>query len=603
MLKTHNATEVNNNLLGQTVTLAGWVDRRRDHGSLIFIDLRDVSGVIQLAFNPEVEPAAHETGSSLRNEYVVQVTGKVALRPEGTKNPRLITGDIEIIVKEIVVLSRSKTPPFYINEEVEVDENVRLRYRYLDLRRQRMKNNILTRHRVIRYMRNFLDSKGFAEVDTPILIKSTPEGARDYLVPSRVYPGKFYALPQSPQQMKQLLMVAGLEKYYQIAKCFRDEDTRADRQPEFTQLDIEMSFVEENDIMELMEELFTGLVGSISPDIKIITPFTRLTYAEAMERYGCDKPDLRYGLEIKDVTDIAAGTSFGVFQKAVSSGGRIRAIAVPGCGGYSRRELDRLQEIARSTGAGGVVTVSLGKPGTPVSELEMEDIHSIAAKYMDIEQIRQVADMLEAAGGDLLLLAAGDDDTTSAVLDRLRREMAHRLALADEKTFHFCYVTNFPLFYRDTEHNRWDSMHHPFTSPREEDKPVVAEKPGEVYGRHYDLVLNGYEIAGGSIRIHEADLQRTIFRLLAYTDEQIDERFGHMLEAFSYGAPPHGGIAAGIDRFVMLLCQETSIREVIPFPKNQNAQDLTFGAPDFVADEQLEELQIKLDEKIIKKGK
>ena len=603
MLKTHNATEVNNNLLGQTVTLAGWVDRRRDHGSLIFIDLRDVSGVIQLAFNPEVEPAAHETGSSLRNEYVVQVTGKVALRPEGTKNPRLITGDIEIIVKEIVVLSRSKTPPFYINEEVEVDENVRLRYRYLDLRRQRMKNNILTRHRVIRYMRNFLDSKGFAEVDTPILIKSTPEGARDYLVPSRVYPGKFYALPQSPQQMKQLLMVAGLEKYYQIAKCFRDEDTRADRQPEFTQLDIEMSFVEENDIMELMEELFTGLVGSISPDIKIITPFTRLTYAEAMERYGCDKPDLRYGLEIKDVTDIAAGTSFGVFQKAVSSGGRIRAIAVPGCGGYSRRELDRLQEIARSTGAGGVVTVSLGKPGTPVSELEMEDIHSIAAKYMDIEQIRQVADMLEAAGGDLLLLAAGDDDTTSAVLDRLRREMAHRLALADEKTFYFCYVTNFPLFYRDTEHNRWDSMHHPFTSPREEDKPVVAEKPGEVYGRHYDLVLNGYEIAGGSIRIHEADLQRTIFRLLAYTDEQIDERFGHMLEAFSYGAPPHGGIAAGIDRFVMLLCQETSIREVIPFPKNQNAQDLTFGAPDFVADEQLEELQIKIDEKIIKKGK
>jgi aspartyl-tRNA synthetase len=603
VLKTHNATEVNNNLLGQTVTLAGWVDRRRDHGSLIFIDLRDVSGVIQLAFNPEVEPAAHETGSSLRNEYVVQVTGKVALRPEGTKNPRLITGDIEIIVKEIVVLSRSKTPPFYINEEVEVDENVRLRYRYLDLRRQRMKNNILTRHRVIRYMRNFLDSKGFAEVDTPILIKSTPEGARDYLVPSRVYPGKFYALPQSPQQMKQLLMVAGLEKYYQIAKCFRDEDTRADRQPEFTQLDIEMSFVEENDIMELMEELFTGLVGSISPDIKIITPFTRLTYAEAMERYGCDKPDLRYRLEIKDVTDIAAGASFGVFQKAVSSGGRIRAIAVPGCGGYSRRELDGLQEIARSTGAGGVVTVSLGKPGTPVSELEMEDIHSIAAKYMDIEQIRQVAARLEAAGGDLLLLAAGDDDTTSAVLDRLRREMAHRLALADEKTFYFCYVTNFPLFYRDTEHNRWDSMHHPFTSPREEDKPVVAEKPGEVYGRHYDLVLNGYEIAGGSIRIHEADLQRTIFRLLAYTDEQIDERFGHMLEAFSYGAPPHGGIAAGIDRFVMLLCQETSIREVIPFPKNQNAQDLTFGAPDFVADEQLEELQIKIDEKIIKKGK
>ena len=598
MLKTHYATEVNSGLLGQTVTLAGWVDRRRDHGSLIFIDLRDVSGVIQLAINPEVEPHAHEIGSTLRNEYVVQVTGQVAMRPEGTQNSKLPTGDIEISVKKVEILARAKTPPFYINEEVEVDANVRLRYRYLDLRRSRMKRNILTRHSVIRYMRNFLDSKGFAEVDTPILIKSTPEGARDYLVPSRIYPGKFYALPQSPQQMKQLLMVAGLEKYYQIAKCFRDEDTRADRQPEFTQLDIEMSFVEEGDIMALMEELFSGLVPAIRPDIKVVMPFTRLTYAEAMERFGCDKPDLRYDLQINDVTDITAASGFGVFQKAASAGGRIRGIAAPGCGNYSRRELDGLQEIARSTGAGGVVTVSLGKPGMPAGELEMEDVHSIAAKYMDIRQIRQIAGKLGAVGGDLLLLAAGDDDTTSAVLDRLRREIARRLSLADEKTFHFCFVTDFPLFYRDTEHNRWDSMHHPFTSPREQDKPVVAEKPGEVFGRHYDLVLNGYEIAGGSIRIHEADLQRLIFRLLAYTDEQIDERFGHMLEAFSYGAPPHGGIAAGIDRFVMLLCQESSIREVIPFPKNQNAQDLTFGAPDFVAPEQLDDLHIKIDDKI-----
>ena len=598
MLKTHNATEVDSSLLGQTVTLAGWVDRRRDHGGLIFIDLRDVSGIIQLAINPEIDAGVHEVGSTLRSEYVIQATGQVALRPEGTQNPKLPTGDIEIIVKKVVILSKSKTPPFYINEEVEVDENVRLRYRYLDIRRQRMKNNMLTRHRVVRYMRNFLDDKGFTEVETPILIKSTPEGARDYLVPSRVYPGKFYALPQSPQQMKQLLMVAGLEKYYQVAKCFRDEDTRADRQPEFTQLDIEMSFVEEADVMALMEELFSSIVPATRPDINVISPFTRLTYADAMERYGCDKPDLRYGLEIKDVTDIAVQTSFGVFQKAVSAGGRIRAIAAPGCGNYSRRELNELNDIARSTGAGGVVTVSLGEPGVSIDELDMENVHSIAAKYMDIEQIKAIAKKLGAKGGDLLLIAAGTDDITSAVLDRLRREMAHRLALADEKLFHFCFITDFPLFYRDTEHNRWDSMHHPFTSPREEDKPMVAQKPGEVHGRHYDLVLNGYEIGGGSIRIHEADLQRTVFRLLAYTDEQIDERFGHMLEAFSYGAPPHGGVAVGIDRFVMLLCQESSIREVIPFPKNQNAQDLTFGAPDFVADEQLEDLHIKIDEKI-----
>ncbi|MDD5486183.1 MAG: aspartate--tRNA ligase [Dehalococcoidales bacterium] len=598
MLKTHNATEVNSSLLGQTVTLAGWVDRRRDHGNLIFIDLRDVSGIIQLAINPEIEPEAHKVGSTLRGEYVIQVTGEVALRPEGTTNPKLPTGDIEIIIKKITVLSRAKTPPFYINEEVEVDENVRLHYRYLDLRRQRMKCNILTRHQVIRYMRNFLDSKGFVEVDTPILIKSTPEGARDYLVPSRVHPGKFYALPQSPQQMKQLLMVAGLEKYYQIAKCFRDEDTRADRQPEFTQLDIEMSFVEENDVMALVEELFSGLVTSLRSDVKTVSPFTRLTFAEAMERFGSDKPDLRYGLEIKDVTDIAIGTDFGVFQKAISSGGRVRAIAVPGCGNYSRRELNELQDIARSTGAGGVVTISFDKPGVSPDELCLEDVHSVAAKYMNIDQIKLFAKKLRAAGGDLLLLAAGDDEITSAVLDKLRREMARRLDLASENIFHFCFITDFPLFYRDAEHNRWDSMHHPFTSPKEQDKPIMAEKPGEVHGRHYDLVLNGFEIAGGSIRIHEAELQREVFRLLAYTDEQIDERFGHLLEAFSYGAPPHGGIAAGIDRFVMILCRESSIREVIPFPKNQNAQDLTFGAPDYVAREQLEDLHIKIDEEI-----
>lgn len=599
MLKTHNAADVDRNLLGQSVTLAGWVDRRRDHGNLIFIDLRDVSGIIQLAINPEIEPDAHQIGSVLRNEFVIQVTGKVSLRPEGTQNSKLPTGDIEVIAEEIKILSKAKTPPFYINDDVEVDENIRLRYRYLDLRRQRMRRNIVTRHKVIRYMRSFLDNQGFVEIDTPILIKSTPEGARDYLVPSRVHPGKFYALPQSPQQMKQLLMVAGFEKYYQIAKCFRDEDTRADRQPEFTQLDIEMSFVEEEDVMKLVEELFSGMVASIRPDLDIVTPFTRLAFAEAMERFGSDKPDLRYGLEIKDVTDILSGTDFGIFKNVISAGGRIRAIVAPGCGNYSRRELEELQGIARSTGAGGVVTISLDHPGVSSDELVMEDVHSIAAKYLQIGQIKQLVEILGAAGGDLLLLAAGDDDITSAVLDKLRREMARRLKLANDNIFHFCFITDFPLFYRDVEHNRWDSMHHPFTSPREEDKAFLADNPGGAHGRHYDLVLNGYEIAGGSIRIHEADLQRTVFQLLAYTNEQIDERFGHMLEAFSFGAPPHGGIAAGIDRFVMLLCEEASIREVIPFPKNQNAQDLTFGAPDFVTDEQLKELHIIINEKEI----
>jgi aspartyl-tRNA synthetase len=513
---------------------------------------------------------------------------------------KLPTGEVEMVVEQAKILAKAKTPPFYINEEVAVDENVRLRYRYLDLRRQRMKNNLLLRHQIVRYMRSFLDERGFVEVETPILIKSTPEGARDYLVPSRIYPGKFYALPQSPQQIKQLLMVAGIEKYYQIAKCFRDEDTRADRQPEFTQLDIEMSFVEEPDITGMMEELFTGMVEKLKPQIRLVKPFTRLSYAEAMERYGSDKPDLRYGLEIKDLSDICAACNFNLFSSAISNGGRVRGIALPGCGHYSRRDQEELNDIARSVGAGGVLAISLGEMPCATAAISMEHVHSVAAKYLKIEQIRQMADRLDASGGDLLILAAGKDDLTSAVLDKIRREMAVRLNLADPNEFHFCYITDFPLFYWDQDHSRWDSMHHPFTAPREEDKHRVEQEPDRVHGRHYDLVLNGFEIGGGSIRIHEPELQRVVFRLLAYTDEQIDQRFGHMMEAFSYGAPPHGGIAVGIDRFVMLMSSETSIREVIPFPKNQNAQDLTFGSPDCVSTQQLDELHIKIDQEALK---
>jgi len=597
LLKNHDIIELNRSFIDREVTLAGWVDRRRDHGHIIFIDLRDRHGTVQLAFNPEISEKAHLIASKMRNEYVIQVRGKVSPRPSGTVNFKLPTGEIEVVVNDASIISAAKTPPFYINEEVEIDENIRLKYRYLDLRRPRMKRNIMLRHQVIRYMRNFLDTHGFVDVDTPILIKSTPEGARDYLVPSRMHPGKFYALPQSPQQLKQLLMVAGIEKYYQIAKCFRDEDTRADRQPEFTQLDIEMSFVDQDDILEIIEKLFTGIVEHIKPEFKVVKPFSRLSYAEAMERYGSDKPDLRCGLEIKDLSDIAGATSFGVFTSAIKAGGRVRGISAPKCGGYSRRELEELNEIARQAGAGGVVTISLGAGEGSLESLTMQDIKSVAAKHLDLGQIMQMAKKLEASPGDLLILAAGNDNLTSNVLDKMRREFAIRLNLIDNKVFHYCFITGFPLFYRDEENNRWDSMHHPFTSPREEDVAGIENHPQKAYGKHYDLVLNGFEIAGGSIRIHDPELQRKIFHLLGYTDSQIDDRFGHLLEAFSYGAPPHGGIAAGIDRFVMLLCEESSIREVIPFPKNQNAQDMTFGAPDLVTDEQLKDLGIIIKDK------
>ena len=597
VLKSNNVVELDKSMAGRQVTLAGWVDRRRDHGHLIFIDLRDRSGIVQLAFNPEIASEAHAVASRMRTEYVIQVTGQVSPRPAGTENFKIPTGEIEITVQHATVFSDAKTPPFYINEEVDVDENVRLKYRYLDLRRPRMKRNLILRHQVVRYMRNFLDGHGFIEVETPILIKSTPEGARDYLVPSRLYPGKFYALPQSPQQMKQLLMVAGVERYYQIAKCFRDEDTRADRQPEFTQLDVEMSFIDEEDIMSLMEQLFTGIVEQMRPDIQLVRPFTRLNYTEAMERFGSDKPDLRCVLQIGDLTSIAAGTGFGVFTSVIEAGGRVRGIAVPGCGGYSRRELAELNEIAKSVGAGGVVPIGLGEPGGQLDTLTMEEVKSVAARYLTIDQVISMAQLLGAARGDLLILAAGSDGLTSSVLDKMRREFASRLNLIDKNVFHFCFVTGFPLFYRDEANNRWDSMHHPFTSPREQDKPELESRPQDAYGRHYDLVLNGFEIAGGSIRIHESELQRKVFNLLGYTDDQVDERFGHMLEAFGYGAPPHGGIAAGIDRLVMLLCGEASIREVIAFPKNQNAQDLTFGAPEIVTAQQLDELSLIIKDK------
>ena len=594
MLKSHSCGELNKKHVGAKVTLAGWVDRRRDHGGLIFIDLRDREGIVQVVFNPETSEQCHKTANEMRSEYVVRVSGEVALRPSGTENPKLATGDVEVIAQNTEILNPSRTPPFYISEANEVDESLRLKYRYLDLRRERMKENMLLRYRVVKFIRDFLDARGFIEIETPVLIKSTPEGARDYLVPSRLHPGKFYALPQSPQQLKQLLMVAGMEKYFQIARCFRDEDTRADRQPEFTQLDLEMSFVEEDDILNLHEELFTSMVEMIKPGMRVVKPFPKLTYDEAMGHYGTDKPDLRFGLEIGDLTDIAAQSSFSVFNSVIAQGGKIKGICAPGCANYTRSQLNELNRLVQGWGGEGLVTMSLGTSAGSLSGLTADMVKSVAAKFLTLEQIKQMAQRVGANMGDLLLIVAGQPARVNVVLDELRREMGHRLKLDDPNLLAFGFIVGFPLLQRDAGGKRWQPMHHPFTAPRDEDVSLLDTAPEKVRGKHYDIVCNGYEIGGGSIRIHTGELQRKIFRLLGYRDGEIEERFGHLLEAFDYGAPPHGGIALGIDRLVMILAGEETIREVIAFPKTQEATDLTFNAPSAVTGEQLTELHIRL---------
>ena len=596
MLKSHSCGELRKKHIGVKVTLTGWVDRRRDHGGLIFIDLRDREGIVQVVFNPETSGACHEIASGMRNEYVVRVSGEVALRPPGTENPKLPTGDIEVIAQNADILNPSKTPPFYINEDTEVEENLRLKYRYLDLRRARMKKNLLLRHRVVKFIRDFLDDKEFIEIETPILIKSTPEGARDYLVPSRLHPGKFYALPQSPQQLKQLLMVAGVEKYFQIARCFRDEDTRADRQPEFTQLDLEMSFVEEENILNLLEELFTSMVEMVKPEMRVIKPFPRLSYAEAMECYGTDKPDLRFGMEIKNLSDIAAQSSFSIFRSAIAEGGKVKGICASGCATYTRSQLDELNKLVQSLGAEGLITMSLGTSAGSLDNLTIEMVRSVAAKFLTLDQVKQIAERLGANIGDLLLIIAGKPELVDMALDELRREMGRRLKLAAPNLLAFAFIVDFPLLQRDEKGERWQPMHHPFTAPRDEDVLLLDSAPEGVRAKHYDMVCNGYEIGGGSLRIYTSHLQRRIFKLLGYSDEEIEELFGHLLEAFEYGAPPHGGIALGIDRIVMLLAGEESIREVIAFPKNQSAADLTFNAPSPVTEEQLAELHLCLQD-------
>ena len=597
MFKTIDCGELRSDHEGQEVTLAGWVDRRRDHGNLIFIDLRDRSGIVQAVFNPDLHPKPHDLAGQVRSEWVVQVSGSVTRRSEETINPNLPTGRIEVAVESMTVLNESKTPPFYVNEESDVDELLRLKYRYLDLRRPRMRDMLVMRHRAVKFIRDFLSERGFLDIETPILIKSTPEGARDYLVPSRLYPGKFYALPQSPQQLKQLLMAAGVEKYFQIAKCFRDEDPRGDRQPEFTQLDLEMSFVDEDDILELIEKLYTALFESLVPERKILNkPFPRIPYAEVMEKYASDRPDLRYGLEMADLGETVKDTEFRVFQSVLAGGGIVKGFAAPGLADMPRRQLDDLVEFAKRSGAQGLVYIVLSGDAPSIDGLTEEHIKSPVAKFLSVDVVKEMARQTGANPGDLLLLIAGPAKSTNVALDALRREMARRLDLADPNELAFAFVVDFPLFDWNEDEGRWDSPHHPFTAPKTGDEGLIDSDPGAALSKSYDLVCNGMEAGGGSIRIHQRAMQSKIFEILGYSEEETEARFKQLLDAFEYGTPPHGGIATGIERLIMLLLNVDSIREVVAFPKTQSFIDPLFEAPDMVDDDQLAELHIRTTE-------
>lgn len=583
--RTHTCGELKKSDVGKSVALCGWVMRRRDHGGLVFVDLRDRYGLTQIVITPESKlekGVIHE----IKPESVVKIEGVVRERPSGMINNKLPTGEIEIVAKIIYPLSLSKTPPFEIDSEKDVNEELRLEYRYLDLRRERMQKNIILRHKLVKFVRDFFDKKDFIEVETPVLIKGTPEGSREYVVPSRLYPGKFYVLPQSPQQLKQLLMVAGFDKYFQIVKCFRDEDQRGDRQPEFTQIDIEMSFVDVEDILAVNEELVVELLKKFAINKKI-TPVARLTWQEAMDKYGSDKPDSRFGMEIFDITDITAGSGFKVFSETKKSGGFVRGINISGGSKFSRKELDDLDAMAKTFGAGGLMYLVIEKEG----------IKSPVAKYLNEKELSEIVKIAGAKVGDCILVCAGNFKTVCEVLCNVRLTCATKLGLRDENTFAVCWITDFPMFEINKETGKFDSCHHPFTAPLDEDADLLKKEPLKALAKAYDLVINGVEIASGSIRIHDSKLQSTIFDILGITHEDAKNRFGHLLRAFEYGPPPHGGIAWGIDRFIMMICDEPNIREVIAFPKDQKARDLMTGAPSILPEQQVKEMHIKVVDK------
>ena len=588
MYRTHTCGELRISNAGQQVTLAGWVHRRRDHGGLVFLDLRDRYGIVQVTIRPDLPKETLDLVSDIRFEWVLQITGTVERRPASMENPKMETGEIEVVAGSVTLLNPAKTLPFMVSgEEQAVDDNTRLKYRYLDLRRERMSRNMILRHRVVKFMRDYLDKRGFIEVETPILFKATPEGARDYLVPSRVYPGQFYALPQSPQQLKQLLMVAGMDRYFQIARCFRDEDQRGDRQPEFTQLDLEMSFVHRDDVLEMVEGLYTAMIPEVAPHKRLLSaPWPKLSHREAVEKYGSDKPDLRFGMSLFDLSELFAASEFRVFQSALQAGGAVKCIVVPGSADYSRRETDELTELAKSFGAKGLATLGLTADAPKGS----------AAKFITAPEIAALESFTGAKAGDLLLFAADQRAVVNKVLGGLRLYFRDKLELADPDVMAFAWVIDFPMFAWNEEEKKWDAEHHPFTMPKLDDLAKFESNPAEVMSDAYDMVCNGYELASGSIRIHRSDIQVKVFQLLGLSGDEIERKFGHMLEAFEYGAPPHGGVAPGIDRLVMLLADEPNIREVIAFPKNQGARDVMADAPSGVDERQLKELHIRVAE-------
>lgn len=584
MLKTHNCGELRLSHVGQTVTLAGWLHRRRDLGGLIFLDLRDRSGLAQVTVAPSIV-AVYSTADRARGEFVIRVCGQVQARPEGAKNPSLASGEVEVVAQSMEILNPSKTPPIPVDDDgYKTDENMRLKYRYLDLRRGRMQKNIILRHRTIKFIRDYLDKQGFLEIETPMMIKSTPEGARDYVVPSRLQAGKFYALPQSPQQLKQLLMVAGFEKYFQIARCMRDEDLRGDRQPEFTQLDLEMSFVERDDVLAVVEGLITELVPAVVPHKRIIKPMPRFSYQEAMDRYGSDKPDLRFGIELIDLSEVLKNTNLKIIGEVLHGKGVVKGVLASGCASYSRKELDGLAEFVKPAGAKGLITLAWTSEGVKGS----------AAKTLSPDEISGISQTMSAKEGDLACIIADQPTVVNKALGNLRLEFRDRLKLAPLDLLAFAWIVDFPMFEWDEEEKRWSFTHHPFTMPKKEHLDRIESDPSSVMSNAYDLVCNGYELSSGSIRIHDRDVQVRIFRRLGYSDEETNRRFGHMLDAFEYGAPPHGGMAPGIDRLVMLLGDEPNIREVIAFPKTASGTDLMFDAPSELEAKHLRELHLKI---------